>query len=485
MPNPGFPQLEAELALRSDLYRKVIYEYKIQKEITTKQRPNLTSTQNKGLKIIKKRIKQGEYLVLKSDKSGKFVVSSRLAYEEMGAKHIKDDRIVDNLEIANIQKKIAGHTSMMIRMLGHGQDANQEDRFRKSMVNYSENISPGYMTVKDHKVMVDGKLPDTRYMVSGVQGMGLSINNLTADVVEALGDNLAEDSVEIKSSEHLKHLLDKYNKHLEDQILNASCPDEIDALMKNRMLLGIDAKALFPSMTKDVTASTVREAYMRSSLDVWTDAKEMGIYLAINLTRKQIEDEGLKVWVPTRTGTRGAKPGIGGKEARAGHSPNEGGQWQFYSDLEPPADVKKKMLGMVLEVAIKACWELQLHTFGGHVYLQARGGPIGMRITMACSRIVIMEWGREALRRMKLSGMEIWLAKFYVDDGRFLVSLLAKGWQYNKKTKLMEFNEDEEPKDAYLDDESRTKQQLMLMFNDISQDLTFTSEVESDFDSQH
>ena len=47
-----------------------------------------------------------------------------------------------------------------------------------------------------------------------------------------------------------------------------------------------------------------------------------------------------------------------------------------------------------------------------------------MRITMACSRVIMIEWGHEAMRRLGKSGIEVWLSKIYVDDGRFLVSLL-------------------------------------------------------------
>ena len=100
--------------------------------------------------------------------------------------------------------------------------------------------------------------------------------------MEVLGDNLSKDSVEIKSSEHLKHLLDKYNRCLEQQILEAESTDHIEELMSKRMLLGIDAKALFPNMTKKETAATVRQAFMRSDLKVWADAKEMGMYIALN-----------------------------------------------------------------------------------------------------------------------------------------------------------------------------------------------------------
>ena len=117
------------------------------------------------------------------------------------------------------------------------------DRIRKSTQTKSENISPGYITIKDHKIMKEGSLPDTRFMVSGVQGMGLSLNNMASDVMEAAADKLSPDLIEVKSSEHLMFKFNSYNKKLEENILTAKTPDQIEDLMSKRILLGTDVKA--------------------------------------------------------------------------------------------------------------------------------------------------------------------------------------------------------------------------------------------------
>ena len=337
------------------------------------------------------------------------------------------------------------------------------------------------MTVKDHKAMIEGKLPDTRYMVSGVQGMGLSMNNMAADIVESLGDSMTEDSVELKSSEHLMNALDRYNKWLEDRILNAVDMEEVEMLMEERLLLGTDVKSLFPSMTKETTAQTIKDAFLNSELEVHTEWKEMARYIALNCSQSEIKSEGLSVWIPSRTGTRGARPGIVGNEERAGKAPEVGGQWTFNTDLDPPREVVRKMIAMTLQLAVKACWELQVHQFGGKKYLQNKGGPIGMRITMACSRVVMIMWGREAVKRLRDSGMSVWLAKIYVDDGRFLISMLGPGMRFCDETRTIckdpEVNVDTDTESA----EIRTRREVMIMFNAISKDLKFTSEVENEF----
>ena len=107
--------------------------------------------------------------------------------------------------------------------------------------------------------MIDGKLPDTRFMVSGNQGMSLSLNNLAADLVEAVADKLSPNSIEVKSSEHLLYRFNKYNKELENKILEASSPKEVEDLMETRLLLATDVKALFQSMKVDTTSRIVSE----------------------------------------------------------------------------------------------------------------------------------------------------------------------------------------------------------------------------------
>ena len=98
-------------------------------------------------------------------------------------------------------------------------------------------------------------------------------------------------------------------------------------------------------------------------------------------------------WIPTRTGTRGSKPGIGGLEAKkAGIKDGEVSNWEFSTDIDPPEEMKSDMMSKVIELIVKACWSLQLYQFGGQTFLQTDGGPIGNRLTMACARVVMIMW---------------------------------------------------------------------------------------------
>ena len=120
LPMPIAPQQEAELAIRSEMIRSTVKEYRNMKNITKKQHMNLTKLQKTGLDTIKARIKSGDYIVMKTDKTGTFAVASREAYLAMGQVPVAGDRIVDNRDIGDIQNKVVGHTSMLARILKLG-----------------------------------------------------------------------------------------------------------------------------------------------------------------------------------------------------------------------------------------------------------------------------------------------------------------------------------------------------------------------------
>ena len=86
---------------------------------------------------------------------------------------------------------------------------------------------------------------------------------------------------------------------------------------------------------------------MRSTLKIESDYREAARYLAINLSKEDIKKEGIGMWIPVRTGKRGAKPGIGGLEARSAKA-NVDGQWEFLTQMEPPEEIRRQIIGIEL-----------------------------------------------------------------------------------------------------------------------------------------
>ena len=107
-------------------------------------------------------------------------------------------------------------------------------------------------------------------------------------------------------------------------------------------------------------------------------------------------------------------------------------QWEW-RDVKPTDDEIRKLVGKSLEVGIRAIWDNNAYSFGGRVYVKNDGGPTGYRVVMAASRCVMMEWGDGVRERMREGMMRIFLGMNYVDDGRWLVTMLKKGLRWNMK----------------------------------------------------
>ena len=142
------------------------------------QQSDMSWSQRNGLKKLQKRKKDGDIIILTTDKSNKFAVTDVESYLAMGAVHTDKDREIGEDEVRRIQRLHNGHTAMLAKMTNMGQNWKHEDRIRESCIQHTCTVPPMYLLVKDHKEIKEGALPATRPVVSGKSGMGLSMSNI-------------------------------------------------------------------------------------------------------------------------------------------------------------------------------------------------------------------------------------------------------------------------------------------------------------------
>ena len=130
---------------------------------------NLSSKEQAGLKSIKKKIADGELVVLPTDKSGRFGVMSMATYIKAGMVHIKDDEQVGVEERRSNQKILNGAVSMMLKIFRVGKNSRHENRWRESMMSNSLEACPLWLLFKDHKNWTSSKgtPPPTRPVMGG------------------------------------------------------------------------------------------------------------------------------------------------------------------------------------------------------------------------------------------------------------------------------------------------------------------------------
>ena len=121
LPKPLPSKEEAKIEIRRDQYEKVFKAYVDENcSESGAQSSNLTFSQKNGLRKLQKRKKDGDIIILTTDKSGKFAVTDTETYLEMGAVHTDKDSIVSDHEIKRIQRLHNGHVAMRTRMANIG-----------------------------------------------------------------------------------------------------------------------------------------------------------------------------------------------------------------------------------------------------------------------------------------------------------------------------------------------------------------------------
>ena len=197
-------------------------------------------------------------------------------------------------------------------------------------------------------------------------------------------------------------------------------------------LVGMDAVALFPSLTSRRTARIVRERIEESKIKLEGFNWKKGlIYILINKEIPSKIPTEVRKYIPFRKSNRGVQPGMTSK----GMTDKEGSeerQWIFHKQ-NPGEELIRKIVSIVAEIAVRILWEIYANDFGGHTYLQSTGGPIGQRPTMAASRLIMTDFFLKYRNILVEAGLEVTLLKVYVDDGRQITSLLRPGMRYEKE----------------------------------------------------
>ena len=100
---------------------------------------------------MKKRIRNSEIVILKTDKSGKLAPMSREKYEKMGKEKVKNDEKIDRKEVRRIERRMNEQVVMWSKILNSGENHEHLDRIISSKQSNSENLALMYFMFKDHK----------------------------------------------------------------------------------------------------------------------------------------------------------------------------------------------------------------------------------------------------------------------------------------------------------------------------------------------
>ena len=184
---------------------------------------------------------------------------------------------------------------------------------------------------------------------------------------------------------------------------------------------------MFPSLDALYTSKLVYQAAVESEIKYeGLDFKEIVTYLAINLSEWQARKS--KIWklLPKRKSKFGQKPTITGDSAK-GKTSTHDVHWN-YPKLDFNDQEKNILFAKALEVGTFKLFSLHVYQFGSRIFKQCKGGPTGVRATMAASRVVMGIFDQRLAEVMKREKLEVRMR--YVDNIWILMKAIKEGWRW-------------------------------------------------------
>ena len=147
--------------------------------------------------------------------------------------------------------------------------------------------------------------------------------------------------------------------------------------------------------------------------------------MAISMMAKKVDiyKWGLQGLCPERTGKRGARPGLADvRNARK--------KWR--RTRKPVGRQEKlKLLAKFVELVVLEVFGGHVFEFGGKLYLQSDGGPIGLSLSGAIGRTTMAVWDREVVKLCRVNRIVMKMRRRYVDDCNGAMEGWRKGWRWH------------------------------------------------------
>ena len=247
------------------------------------------------------------------------------------------------------------------------------------------------------------------------------------------------------------------------------------------VIIGGDAVSLYPTIQEEMACLAIRKAMIESKIEFeGVNFKQCVLYIALeNLSQSELLWRGLNRVVPKRKFTKGTRPIMTGPVPLGPHENGEE-QWTF-PNVKLTEVEKRSILATVVEIGVRAIFRTHAYKFGGNLYHQQGGGPIGLRATGAIARVVMGVWDQQLLKLLKDNGMYPELAVRYIDDIRLVLKSVKPGWRWHEGQ--LEYKDEwrDQDQEEGTSSMARTSRAIKEMMNQIFQELNFTVETAEDF----
>ena len=119
-----------------------------------------------------------------------------------------------------------------------------------------------------------------------------------------------------------------------------------------------------------------------------------------------------------------------------------------------------------------------IYQFGGKIYHQVSGSPIGTRFSMSTSQVVMCMWDIDLNTIMKKENLDVETKLRFVDDLHLYMYGINHGWRWENNQMMFRFSWLEEDIGVGLTTQEITTREMKKMMNSIYPHLKFEMETE-------
>ena len=389
---------------------------------------NITRDEADGMKSIKMKVNEEEWVVMQSDKSKRLTANTKQNYLERLNAHTEGDGAVGLDDKNKIERELNATTLQLARILNLGEKWNASNRHwcrvKSALRTRSCLIPPLYGLPKDHKDVPPDQEhlgPPLRPVCGATESANGALSELLTEILTKVGDESDKESFNCLSNEELMAALSEVNK--KD--------------MKEPIIFSMDVVSMFPNLNVERVAEIAASEFLESNLKIEVDEKELSLYLAIifqGRRREELEVLGLDDVVPKRRHPRARAVLISTDEILNRRETGETESKFLEAARQPTVAEVRLMFSLALKELVKVCMNSHTYSVGADGRLQSGGGPIGLKLSGAVSKVFMVNWCKKFKSKMMITTADlpdfdfaIHLYKFYVDDHNLVVEALPPG----------------------------------------------------------
>ena len=400
IPECAEPTTEAKLTLCRENLNKVLEEYKGNQARTES---NLTKPQKRGLRKLRRRVKNKEIVCFQTDKSGSMSVDTPENYVDSMQPHLEGTIPSTEDEYVKTEKLINAHMTTWCRVMKF------DKRVARNFINENNDIPPLYGLRKDHKEIPAGeekKGPPQRPVCGAVVASNYCLSHFISTVLQPV---IQQAKHPCNSTEDMLSRVRKVNQTVD---------------LKNCIIGSMDVKALYPSIDIDFAVEKCVEVITTSEVTFNNiDTDELGLYLALTVSKYELAKEKLAEYSATRrrTGKNPTITGCGVKE----RAEERWGPW-IKPQTKPEGDELKRTVAYALGIAMKTVLKNHIFRFKDEIRKQANGGAIGVKAAGDIASLFMCWWDKTFLERVNEALQDLNLYLRYVDDEYLICEIVPE-----------------------------------------------------------